>query len=326
MRAPLVASAMVIAALMLSPAAFAQAPAGAQGQGRGGAQGQGRAGGQGTGRRGAPVAAPNGQNENIHLDGWNKKQQSLQASGQKPGPAPMHDLSGIWEPVPGYRDGVFASGPKEMPSDAAHEALMPYTAEGKKEMASHKSGFGVNIAPIADINDPFDECDPIGFPRIILFNLRGVQIVQTPTQVLMLYQNTRTFRTIWTDGREIPKDITEPRWFGYSVGKWTDPTTLVVTTGGLNDTTWIDNTGRPHSDQLVVEETYHRVDSLTIELTVKITDPVMYTQPWYPLKNFRLGMNAPDFDIREMICSVKQQQLFNSLVKTATDPGPDDKK
>ena len=69
-------------------------------------------------------------------------------------------------------------------------------------MASHKAGFGVNIAPIADINDPFDTCDPIGFPRIILFNLRGVQIVQTPKQVLMLYQNTRTFRTIWTDGRE----------------------------------------------------------------------------------------------------------------------------
>jgi hypothetical protein len=307
-----------IAALTLSPVVRAQAPAGAQQ----GAQGRG-----GGGRRGgAPVAAPNGQNENIHLDGWNKKQQSLQASGQKPGPAPVHDLSGIWEPVPGYRDGVFASGPKEMPSDPAHEALMPYTAEGKKEMASHKAGFGVNIAPIADINDPFDTCDPIGFPRIILFNLRGVQIVQTQTQVLMLYQNTRTFRTIWTDGREIPKDITEPRWFGYSVGKWTDPTTLVVTTSGLTDGTWIDNTGRPHSDQLVVEETYHRVDDLNIELTVKITDPVMYTQPWYALKNFRLGRNAPDFDIREMICSVSQQALFNQLVKTATDPGPDAKK
>src|SRR5579864_6913438 len=111
----------VAAALTLSTATHAQAPAGAQGtQG-----GQGRGG---AGRRGgAPVAAPIGQNENIHIDGWNKKQQSLQASGKKPGPAPVHDLSGIWEPVPGYRDGVFASGPKEMPSDAAHEAIMPYT-------------------------------------------------------------------------------------------------------------------------------------------------------------------------------------------------------
>jgi hypothetical protein len=210
-----------------------------------------------------------------------------------------------------------------MPSDKAHEATMPYTPAGKQAMDSHKSGFGVNIAPIAEINDPFDNCDPIGFPRIILFNLRAVQIVQTPKQVLMLYQNTRTFRTIWTD-RELPKaaEITEPRWFGYSVGKWTDPTTLVVTTTGLDESTWIDNVGRPHSDQLVVEETYHRVDELNIELTVKITDPVMYTQPWYPLKNFRLGMNSADFDIREMICAVSQQALFNQLLKNTTDAAP----
>jgi hypothetical protein len=316
-----VASAIAIAALTLASVTHAQAPAGRQG-------GQGQAGGQGRGGqgRGAAVPAPNGQNENIHVDGWNRKQESLEATGKKPGPAPVRDLSGIWEPVPRYRDGVFASGPRDMPSDKAHEALMPYTPLGKQTMDSHKAGFGVNIAPISEINDPFDTCDPIGFPRIILFNLRAVQIVQTPKQVLMLYQNTRTFRTIWTD-RELlkPAEITEPRWFGYSVGKWTDPTTLVVTTTGLDESTWIDNTGRPHSDQLVVEETYHRVDELNINLTVKITDPVMYTQPWYPLKNFRLGMNSPDFDIREMICSVSQQALFNQLLKNTTDPVPEKK-
>src|ERR1044071_6673423 len=313
----LVASAIAIAALTLAPATHAQTPAAAQGR-----QG-GRGGGQG---RGAAQPAPNGQNENIHVDGWNRKQQSLEATGKAPGPTPVHDLSGIWEPAPRYRDGVFASGPRDMPSDTAHEAMMPYTPQGKQAMASHKAGFGVNIAPIAEINDPFDTCDPIGFPRIILFNLRAVQIVQTPKQVLMLYQNTRTFRNIWLD-RELPKpvEVSEPRWFGYSVGKWTDPTTLVVTTTGLDESTWIDNTGRPHSAQLVVEETYHRADEFNIDLTVKITDPVMYTQPWYPLKNFRLGMNSPDFDIREMICSVSQQALFNQLLKNTTDPAPDKK-
>ena len=271
-------------------------------------------------QRGADLEGPeSGENENIHLDGWNKEQLPLEATGKKAGPAPVRDLSGIWEPVPRYRDGVFARGPREMPSDPEHEAMMPYTPLGKETMASHKAGFGVNISPITEINDPFDTCDPIGFPRIVLFNLRGLQIVQTPRQVLMLYQNTRSWRNIWTDGRELPKNITEPRWFGYSVGKWTDPTTLVVTTTGLDESTWIDNTGRPHSDQLVVEETYHRVDELNMELTVKITDPVMYTEPWYPLKNFRLGMNSPDFDIREMICSVSQQALYNSLYQMAEE-------
>jgi hypothetical protein len=47
----------------------------------------------------------------------------------------------------------------------------------------------------------------------------------------------------------------------------------------------------------------------------------MYTEPWYPLKDFRLGMNSPDFDIREMICSVSQQALHNELYKATAGEG-----
>src|SRR5437879_328345 len=108
----LVASAIAIAAVTLSPIAIAHAqtaaPANA-GQGRGG-----RAGGQGQRPPAAAASAPNGQNQNVHLDGWNQKQESLEATGKKPAAAPVHDLSGIWEPAPRYRDGVFASGPRDM--------------------------------------------------------------------------------------------------------------------------------------------------------------------------------------------------------------------
>jgi hypothetical protein len=279
--------------------------------------------GAANGQKAAPVKGA--ENENIHTDGWNKPQISLELAGKKPSPAPVHDLTGIWEPAPKYRDGVFASGPREMPGDKAHEAIMPYTPLGRETMASHKAGFGTNIAPISEINDPFDTCDPIGLPRILLFNLRGLQVMQNQNQVVMLYQNTRTWRNIWTDGRSLPKEITEPRWFGYSVGKWTDDFTFVVTTTGLDDSTWIDNVGRPHSDELVVEEVYHRLDSLNMELTVTLTDPKMYTKPWVPLSKFRLGMNAPDFDIREMICSVSQQALYNQLLKDVVPTGTPDK-
>jgi len=47
---------------------------------------------------------------------------------------------------------------------------------------------------------------------------------------------------------------------------------------------------------------------------VTITDPKMYAKPWVPLNKFRLGMNSPDFDIREMICAVSQQTLSDILV------------
>ena len=62
--------------------------------------------------------------------------------------------------------------------------------------------------------------DPIGTPRINLFNLRfGVQIVWADEEavVLLLYQNSQAWRG--TSGRtaaRVPKSSDEPRWRGYS--------------------------------------------------------------------------------------------------------------
>jgi hypothetical protein len=91
-----------------------------------------------------------------------------------------------------------------------------------------------------------------------------------------------------------PKDP-DPRYNGYSVGKWTDDYTFVVETSGLLPKTWLDHAGRPHSDQLVVEETYHRVAGDTIEYTMKITDPKMYTQSWLALNKLPLHLIAGRF-------------------------------
>ena len=158
-----------------------------------------------------------------------------------------------------------------------------------------------------DTNDPANlYCDRLGFPREDLYNLRGLQIVQTQNELLMLYEYDQAWRTIWTDGRTFPKDYTdtlEPRWYGYSVGKWVDDTTLVVETVGADERTWIDNGGRPHSDELRVEERFHRVNHDILELTVTIDDPKIYTKPWLALDKSPLRLQPPDFDIREQVCS-----------------------
>ncbi|PYU28800.1 MAG: hypothetical protein DMG32_01875 [Acidobacteria bacterium] len=105
---------------------------------------------------------------------------------------------------------------KEYPSDGKPQHELPFTPLREKTWGSHKPGFGTTEVPITLNNDPFDICDPIGFPRIELFNLRAIQILQTEKQVLIFYQNDRTFRSIWTDGRGFPsEDISEPRWYGY---------------------------------------------------------------------------------------------------------------
>jgi len=106
----------------------------------------------------------------------------------------------------------------------------------------------------------------------------------------------------------------DPRYNGYSVGRWVDDYTFVVETTGLLPKTWLDHAGRPHSDQLAVEETYHRVSGDTIELTMKITDSKMYTEPWLALNKQPLHLMPDDFDIPELLCSPSEFAEYNNQV------------
>ena len=85
---------------------------------------------------------------------------------------------------------------------------------------------------------------------------------------------------------EIDGEYREQRWFGYSVGKWMDDYTLEVQTVGTmpEDRVWLDNTGRPISDQLRVTETFRRLDYDTLEWSETIEDPKVYTRPWQTMK------------------------------------------
>jgi hypothetical protein len=262
---------------------------------------------------GAQTVQQRESGRNIHRDGWDR----IVPDGpyaQNPAPAPVRDLSGIWEPTPAYRDGVQATGARNYPSDGKPEHELPFTPLGLETWKSHKPGWGVTAVPIAENNDPFDICDPIGFPRIELFNLRAIQIWQNKNQVQIVYQNSQVWRNIWADGRELPKEILEPRWYGYSLGKWIDDYTFVAQTTGLDERTWIDNAGRPHSDELMVQETFHRVNHDIVELTLTITDPKMYTKPWNALDKFTLRLQPEWFDIREQVCSASEAAEYNKTV------------
>jgi hypothetical protein len=259
----------------------------------------------------------------VHRDGWDRIVPDVPAA-QKSTLAPVRDLTGIWEPTPGYRDGVQATGARNYPADGKPEHELPFTPLGLETWKSHKPGFGITAVPIAENNDPFDNCDPIGFPRIELFNLRAIQIWQNKNQAQIVYQNSQVWRNIWADGRELPKEIPEPRWYGYSVGRWVDDSTFVVQTTGLDERTWIDNVGRPHSDELMVQETFHRVNQDILELTLTINDPKMYARPWNALDKFRLRLQPEWFDIREQVCAPSEAADYNQTV--AAEAAPKDKK
>jgi len=245
-------------------------------------------------------------------------QQPGAAEKQKPAPAPIHDISGIWDPG---NEGIQPLGPRAMPEDGKPEHQVPYTPLGLETLNSHKPSNGIRSVLPGETNDPVVYCDPQGIPREDLYELRTTQIFQTPLKVFVLYEFGRIWRVIWTDGRDLPKDP-EPRWYGYSVGKWEDDYTFVVQTTGTDERTWVDRAGRPHSGDLRVEEKFHRVDQDTLELTVTINDPKMYTKPWVPLDKLRFKLKPPNFDVREMICSPSEFAEYNKIIgKPASEKG-----
>ena len=233
-----------------------------------------------------------------------------------PAPAPFHDISGTWEPANGPGDGIQATGVKAMPNDGKPEHQLPYTSLGLATFQSHKALEGVDAVLPAFYNDPRDRCEPIGFPRADFYNLRQTQILQNEYKVVILYEYAQTWRVIWTDGRDAPKEIPEPRYYGYSAGKWADDTTLVVQTVGTmgDDKTWMDPAGRPVSDALHVEERFHRVNHDRLELTVTIDDPKMYTKPWVAMDKFVFKLLPSDTRVMENVCSPVEQQIYNSQI------------
>ena len=130
--------------------------------------------------------------------------------------------------------------------------------------------------------DPAFYCKPEGVPRMGAPS----QIVQTPGQVVFLYEGRNTFRVIPTDGRPHREDL-EPTWNGDSVGRW-EGDTLVVDVTNIIDESWLGADGWFHSDALRVVERFRReADTLTYSATVE--DPKMFTGPWVTMRTLRLN-------------------------------------
>ena len=153
-------------------------------------------------------------------------------------------------------------------------------------------------------DDPLARCQPHGVPRINTNGLFPFKIVQTPTLVVLLYEQLNLFRQVFLDGRTLSTDV-NPQWLGYSIGRW-EGDTLVVDTRGFNDKTWLDTQkGRPASDALHVVERFRRPKFGDLEVVATIDDPKAYAKPWTTTtQHFKL---QPATDLIEFICSENEK-------------------
>jgi hypothetical protein len=232
-----------------------------------------------------------------------KKQDRKKANVDKR-PLSAHDLSGIWS---GNPNDLEVNG---MPMNVA--AVPAFTPYGQKLFEANQSD-----SPQWNSKDPVNICDPMGWPRWMTYNF-GFQFVVLPDRVLQFIEWGHTWRDIWTDGRKLPENPPIPRYLGYAVGRW-EGDTFVVESNGYDDRSWLAlaaaprsgakaPSGYPHSDEMRVEERYKRLNYGLLQLTLKITDPKVYSAPWVTTGTTTL---LPNTELAEHFCVPSDSIHFN---------------
>lgn len=242
------------------------------------------------------------------------------------------DFSGVWQlepPPPGEIERLYGKEVANGPLATAGDDVNLHSRYFMNIMIDYKKGEEpltpaaraamrrpAQPAAAAGERSPLSYCLPVGTPNRWFYD-RPLKIFQSAQELAIFYEADGSFRQIHTDGRKLPEDPF-PSWMGYSSGHW-DGDTLVVQSNGYNDRTRFSG-GYPHSDQMVLEERFHRRDYGHLDIDITITDPVMLTQP---VKLKVSETLLPTSDMIEYFCAEGERDAANmSAVRAATQPAP----
>jgi hypothetical protein len=227
------------------------------------------------------------------------------------------DLSGIWQngrggaPAGGQRGAN--AGQRGANAGAGTASVQPPPAPAGPPLATFfnvGAGFkeGLPLQPwAADLvkkrmadngkDNPDAHCLPMGFMQFHM-HPQPRKIIQTPEEVVIIYEANDGLRQIYTDGRSLPTKDPQPWWYGYSVGHW-EGDTLVVQTTGFTDLQWLDVNGNPLTEAGKVTERFTRPNFGTLNIEITIDDPKAYTKPFTVRVQQRIMV---DTELIEFIC------------------------
>ena len=222
------------------------------------------------------------------------------------------DFSGIWMIYNGPDPGDRADRPPRL-SGGLSLPMQPWAADLQRRRAAE-----------GGLNDPDGLCLPQG-PLQYHIDPQPLKIVQTPTQILIIYESNYGLRTIYMDGRKLPPlGEPQPFWHGYSVGRWEGDTLVVesnnfrgvdpdaVKNGEPNSfhgVGWLDHRGSPYTESMKLTERFRRVNYGHLDIEFTVDDPKAYTKPF----TVRIVQQiVPDgSELIEFICH--ENQMFLKL-------------
>lgn len=203
------------------------------------------------------------------------------------------DFTGTWTPRPGYTGNIARDlKPGDVPFQPWAETLYKHRLEtlGK--------------------DDPQAYCTLSGVPREHVVPYPFKIFHTTTGTIVIIYEALHSYRQIFMDGRELPKDP-NPTWMGYSVGHW-EGDALVVNSSGFVENNWLDNGGHPGTEAMKLTEKFRRKDFGHFDVEVTIDDPKAYTKPWTVTLSFTL---TPDTDLIEYVCSENEKDIGHLVGK-----------
>jgi len=264
--------------------------------------------------------------------------QSTWKQGRTPDGQP--DIQGIWlnfdstpfeAPAPdaAARTGGGGTGVNPAPEFAVHNhkvserrrSMVIDPPDGRVPVlkwAEDKRDYDLAHIPDAPEHEtPWVRCITRGYPAAFFpagYN-NAYQIIQVPGYVVIVFEMIHETRIIPIDGRpKLGENIRQ--WNGEPRGRW-EGNTLVVESTNYNNKGSIATsaaTGRmrgiPQTEAMKVTERFTRVDENTIQYTVTIDDPKVYTRPW----TVSLPLNRDDsYQMFEYSCHEGNYALPNAL-------------
>jgi hypothetical protein len=273
------------------------------------------------------------------------------------GAASIPDFSGIWRhpSLPGFEPPASGPGPvvnkvrrrgprqpgvsdyDQLVGDYTNPVLKPHAAEVVKKYGQ------ISLSGVTYPN-PANQCWPEPVPFI--FKHFGMQMVQQPHQITMIYSEDNEVRRVRMN-QPHPAQVT-PSWHGDSVGYYEGDTLVIDTVGTRTDRPFamIDLYGTPYTKALHVVERYRLLDyeaakeglerdakeNLSVQegrdrdyrgkyLQVQFTveDEGVFTMPWSATITYGPGSG----EWVEIVCADNRHEYYNkkdSDVPTADKP------
>src|SRR6202011_4043571 len=272
--------------------------------------------------------------------------------------ASIPDFSGVWwhPSLPGFEPPASGPGPVtnrsrrngvsnygQLVGDYTNPILKPAAAQVVKKNGE------LSLAGVV-YGSPANQCWPEPVPFI--YKNFGLQILQQPDKITMLYEQDHEFRQVRMN-QPHPAPVA-PSWYGDSVGRYEGDTLVIDTVGvKIGPFAMVDSFGTPYTQALHVVERYRLIDyeaskegldrdarenmrpargadagsapdygyrGKHLQLHFTVEDEGASTMPWSATITYRRGIE----EWREVVCPENKQELAlagrGAAVPTAAKP------